>query len=110
MAEKEPPSTPMAYVSAVAPKLAEVSADVLFGDVWERSQLSKRDRSLITCAVLTALGRSEQLVGHLGRAQTNGVTREELGEMITHVAFYAGWPTAVTASRIAHELWTKDGT
>lgn len=106
MAEKTP-SSPLAHVSAVAPKLAELTADVLFGDVWERPQLSKRDRSLITCAVLTALGRSEQLVGHLGRAQTNGVTREELSEMITHVAFYAGWPTAVTASRIADELWSK---
>jgi 4-carboxymuconolactone decarboxylase len=109
MAEKVPPSSPLAHVNAVAPKLGELTADVLFGDVWERPQLSKRDRSLITCAVLTALVRSEQLVGHLGRAQTNGVTREELSEMITHVAFYAGWPTAVTASRIADELWSKEG-
>jgi 4-carboxymuconolactone decarboxylase len=80
---------------------------VLFGDVWERPQLSKRDRSLITCAVLTALYRPEQLLGHLERAAANGLTHEELGEMITHVAFYAGWPAAVTASRVADELWSK---
>jgi 4-carboxymuconolactone decarboxylase len=105
MAEK---SDPLASVRAVAPKLAELTEDVLFGDVWERPQLSKRDRSLITCAVLTALYRPEQLVNHLARAADNGVTREELGEMIAHVAFYAGWPGSVTASRVANELWSKD--
>jgi 4-carboxymuconolactone decarboxylase len=101
------PTAPLAHVRAAAPKLAELTDDVLFGDVWERPQLSKRDRSLITCAVLTALYRPEQLVGHLERAQQNGVTRDELGEMITHVAFYAGWPASVTASRVANELWSK---
>jgi 4-carboxymuconolactone decarboxylase len=108
MAEKETPPTPISHVRAVAPKLSQISDDVLFGDVWERPQLSKRDRSLITCAVLTALYRTEQLPGHVTRALANGVTREELGEMITHVAFYAGWPCSVTAARVANELWSKE--
>jgi 4-carboxymuconolactone decarboxylase len=107
MSEKESFSAPLANVRAVAPKLADLTAEVLFDDVWERPQLSKRDRSLITCAVLTALYRPEQLVGHLERAERNGVTREELSEMITHVAFYAGWPASVSAARVANEVWSK---
>jgi 4-carboxymuconolactone decarboxylase len=86
------------------PKLGELRDSVLFGDVWERPQLSKRDRSLITCAVLTALYRSDELRGHLVRAIDNGVTKEELSEMITHVTFYSGWPTGVNASRIASDV------
>jgi 4-carboxymuconolactone decarboxylase len=100
-------AVPLAAVRAVAPKLAQLTDDVLFGDVWERPQLSKRDRSLITCAVLTALYRPEQLRGHLERAQQNGVTRDELSEMITHVAFYAGWPSAVSGARVAQEVFEK---
>jgi 4-carboxymuconolactone decarboxylase len=88
----------------VTPKLAELTEDVLFGDVWERTELSKRDRSLITCAVLTALYRPIQLRGHLLRALENGVTKTELTEMITHVAFYAGWPASVTAANVASEV------
>jgi 4-carboxymuconolactone decarboxylase len=88
----------------VTPKLAELTEDVLFGDVWERAELSKRDRSLITCAVLTALYRPIQLRGHLLRALENGVTKSELTEMITHVAFYAGWPASVTAANVASEV------
>jgi 4-carboxymuconolactone decarboxylase len=99
---------PLAAVERIAPKLRELTDEVLFGDVWERPGLSKRDRSLITCAVLTALYRPEQLSGHLQRALANGVTRDEIGELITHVAFYAGWPCAVTASRVAAEAF--DGT
>jgi 4-carboxymuconolactone decarboxylase len=83
------------------PKLIELSERVLYGDVWERPGLSKRDRSLITVAALVALYRSDQLRGHLERALANGVTREEIGEVITHLAFYAGWPSAMTAARIA---------
>ncbi|WP_433802249.1 carboxymuconolactone decarboxylase family protein [Actinomycetospora sp. CA-084318] len=82
---------------ALAPKLGELTRDVVFGDVWERPELSKRDRSLITVAALVSLYRPEQLVGHLHRALDNGLTREELVEAITHLAFYAGWPSAVTA-------------
>src|SRR6188768_3968210 len=80
-----------------APKLVELTDDVLFGDVWERPGLSKRDRSLITVAALVALNRAEQLPGHLRRAIDNGVTEDELIEAITHLAFYAGWPVAMSA-------------
>lgn len=80
-----------------AVKLVQLTDDVLFNDVWERPKLSKRDRSLITVAALLALYRQEQLPGHLERALTNGVTRDELIEAITHLAFYAGWPAAHSA-------------
>ena len=81
-----------------APKLAQLSTDILFGDVWERPELSKRDRSLITVAALVALYRPEQLPFHLGRAVDNGVSRAELVEAVTHLAFYAGWPAAASAT------------
>jgi len=80
---------------------------VLFGDVWERPGLSKRDRSLITVATLTALYRSDQLRGHIRRAEENGVTRDELAELITHLAFYAGWPCAVNAAAIARGVFDE---
>jgi 4-carboxymuconolactone decarboxylase len=94
-------------VRGVVPKLVELSEKVLYADVWERSGLSKRDRSLITVAALTALYRSDQLKGHLERALANGVTREEISEVITHMAFYAGWPTAMTAARIAKGVFEE---
>ncbi|MFI1293649.1 carboxymuconolactone decarboxylase family protein [Streptomyces sp. NPDC020792] len=84
-------------LEAIAPKLVEVTNEVLFGDVWERPGLSPRDRSLVTVSVLAALYRSEQLPYHLGVALENGLSVEELSEAITHVAFYAGWPNAMTA-------------
>jgi 4-carboxymuconolactone decarboxylase len=90
-----------------APKLVQLTDQVLFGDVWERKELSKRDRSLITVAALIALNRPDQLRFHLGRAVENGVTQEELIEAITHLAFYSGWPTAITAVTIAKELFSK---
>jgi 4-carboxymuconolactone decarboxylase len=90
-----------------APKLAELTDDVLYGDVWERPQLSKRDRSLVTVAALIALYRPDQLRSHLVRARENGVTQEELIEAITHLAFYAGWPNAVTAIAVAREVFEK---
>jgi 4-carboxymuconolactone decarboxylase len=90
-----------------APKLAELTDDVLYGDVWERPELSKRDRSLVTVAALIALNRPEQLRSHLVRARENGVTQEELIETITHLAFYAGWPNAVTAINAAREVFEK---
>lgn len=80
-----------------APKLADLTDDVLFADVWERPGLPPRDRSLITVAVLVALGRDAQLPGHLHRALDNGLTRDQLAEAITHLAFYAGWPAAMSA-------------
>ena len=88
-----------------APKLAEITDDVLYGDVWERPELSKRDRSLVTVAALIALNRPDQLRSHLAIARENGVTQEELIETITHLAFYAGWPSAVTAIGVAREVF-----
>ena len=90
-----------------APKLAELTDDVLFADVWNRPELPARDRSLITVAVLTAGGNTEQLGFHLGRAIENGVTREELIEAITHVTLYAGWPKGMAAMGVAKQLFTK---
>jgi 4-carboxymuconolactone decarboxylase len=92
-------------VRGTVPKLIDLSEKVLFGDVWERPQLSKRDRSLIVCATLIATYRPEQLRGHLQRALHNGVTKEELSEVITHLAFYAGWPAAMSAANIAREVF-----
>ena len=86
------------------PKLWEIARGLLFGEIWERPQLSKRDRSLVTCAVLTALHRPDQLRYHIGLALDNGVTKDELSEMITHVAFYAGWPASVSAATVATEV------
>ena len=91
-------STSRNIMQEVSPKLAELTSDMLFGDVWERPELSKRDRSLITVANLVALYRTDQLRGHIDRALDNGVTKEEIAEVITHLAFYGGWPTAALAA------------
>jgi len=91
-----------------APKLVDLTEDVLFGDIWERPELSKRDRSLITCAALIATGKTEQMKFHFPYAIKNGVTREEIIEMITHLAFYAGWPSAMSAVTRAKELLAKE--
>lgn len=88
-----------------SPKLAQLTDDVLYGDVWERPQLSKRDRSLVTVAALIAMNRPDQLRSHFARARANGVTQEELIETITHMAFYAGWPNAVSAISVAREVF-----
>ena len=92
-------------VRDVVPDLIKYSETVLFGEVWERPGLSKRDRSLIVVATLIALGRERQLVGHLQRALDNGVTKNELSEIITHLAFYAGWPAAMTAALVAKQVF-----
>jgi len=89
-----------------APKLAELTDDVLFEDVWNRPELSARDRSLITVAVLAAGGHTQQLGFHLVRAVENGVTQGELIEAITHVTLYAGWPNGMSAMGVAKELFT----
>jgi len=91
----------------VNPKLAQLTDDVLFGDVWKRPGLSPRDRSLVTISALIAMNRPDQLRSHLQRARDNGVTEAELVEAITHLAFYAGWPSAVTASVVAKEVFQK---
>jgi 4-carboxymuconolactone decarboxylase len=88
----------------IAPKLAQLTDSVLFGDVWARPGLSPRDRSLVTVSALVAMNRPDQLRSHLALAHANGVTREELVEAITHLAFYAGWPSAVTAVGVAREV------
>lgn len=98
-------TTARTVMQEVAPKLAEITAGTLFGDVWERPGLSKRDRSLITVATLIALYRTGQLPGHIGRALDNGVTKDEIGELVTHIAFYAGVPTAAQAARIIKEVY-----
>jgi 4-carboxymuconolactone decarboxylase len=91
-------------LGVIAPKLVDLTEQVLFGDVWERPQLSKRDRSLVTCAALIATGKTEQMDFHFPTAMKNGVTREELIETITHLAFYAGWPNAMSAINRAKAL------
>ena len=85
-------------VGDIAPKLAEITDRVLFDDMWKRQQLKPSERSLITVAALVALNRVEQLPFHLKRARDNGVSKEQLSELITHLAFYAGWPAAFSAS------------
>ena len=94
-------------IGEFSPKLVELTDRVLFDDVWERKELSKRDRSMITVASLIALNRPDQLRFHLKRAVENGVTEQELIEAITHLAFYCGWPSAMTAVMIAKELFSK---
>ena len=105
MSEPKEPSVAQNLVEDFAPKLAELTDDVLFGDVWERAELSKRDRSLITVAALIANGNTEQLTGHLNRAKQNGLSETELAEVIIHLAFYAGWPRAMSAVRVARDVF-----
>jgi len=93
----------------VVPKLGELRDSVLFGDVWERPELAKRDRSLITVAILIALYRTDELRGHLARALDNGVTADELREGVLHATFYGGWPTGVNAGRVAGEVFAARG-
>ncbi|MGK3112140.1 carboxymuconolactone decarboxylase family protein [Candidatus Pantoea formicae] len=87
----------------VAPKLAELTQKVLFADIWQRSTLTPRERSLITLATLAALGRDRQLPWHLHFAVQNGLSPEELVELFTHLAFYAGWPAAVSALTVLEQ-------
>ena len=87
------------------PKMVSLTDDVLFGDIWERTELSKRERSLITVAALITGGNTEQLSGHLLRARDNGLTETELKEVITHLAFYAGWPKAMSAIAVAKRVF-----
>jgi 4-carboxymuconolactone decarboxylase len=91
----------------IAPRLTEITDDVLFDDVWQRPGLSPRDRSLITVAALVANYRTNELPFHLKKALENGVTRDEIVELITHLAFYSGWPTAGTAVGIARQVFAE---
>ena len=99
------PSAAVEKIRTMAPKLVNLTDTVLFGDVWERPGLSRRDRSLVTVAALVALYRGDQLRGHLQRALDNGVTKEEIVELITHLAFYSGWPTAMAGMSIAKDVF-----
>jgi 4-carboxymuconolactone decarboxylase len=107
MSEPKEPSVAQQLVGDFAPKLAQLTDDVLFGDVWERTELSPRDRSLVTVAALIANGNTEQLPGHLSRAKQNGLSETELAEVIIHLAFYAGWPRAMSAVRVAKDVFKK---
>ncbi len=107
MSESKELSPAQKLVGDFAPKLAELTDDVLFGDVWERAELSQRDRSLITVAALIANGNTDQLPGHLNRAKANGISETELAEVMTHLAFYAGWPRAISAILVAKDVFKK---
>jgi 4-carboxymuconolactone decarboxylase len=104
------PTGAQKLIGDFSPKLVELTDEVLFGDVWERPELSKRDRSLITVAALIAMNRPDQLRFHLGRAVENGVHKQELIEAITHLAFYSGWPNAMSAVMVAKEVLASDKT
>ena len=91
----------------IAPHMADFTVKHVYGEVWERPGLSKRDRSLITIAALMVLNQEEQLAHHMGLALDNGVTREEIGELIFHLAFYGGWPTASDAVFVAKEVFDQ---
>jgi 4-carboxymuconolactone decarboxylase len=108
MAAKSPPST-IGQVRDVFPKLGELTDKVLFGDIWERPGLSKRDRSLATVTALAVIGQSEQLRGHLWRALDNGVKKEEIVELMTHLAFYCGWANAGSAALVAKRVFEERG-
>jgi 4-carboxymuconolactone decarboxylase len=101
------PTPAQKLIGDFSPKLVEFTDKVLFGDVWERPQLSKRDRSLLTVSALIAMNRPDQLRSHLVRARENGVAQDELVEVITHLAFYAGWPSAMTAISVARDLFER---
>lgn len=103
----KPPSRAQQLMGDIAPKMADLTDKVLYGDIWERPQLSRRDRSLVTVSALVAMHRPDQLKSHLLLARQNGVTEEELVEAITHLAFYTGWPSAVSALAVAKEVFRK---
>lgn len=103
------PDTARKAFGDIAPALADYTDQVLFGEVWERPGLSPRDRSLVTVASLVSQYRSNELPFHLKKALENGVSHDELVELITHLAFYSGWPTASTALTIARRVFEEAG-
>ncbi|SAK53904.1 carboxymuconolactone decarboxylase [Caballeronia calidae] len=98
------PSSSKEKVKSVAPKLVEIIDTTVYGDVWERPELSKRERSMITVAALIGMRQTDQLRSHLEKALSNGVTAEQIGELITHLAFYAGFPASLSAALVAKPL------
>ena len=105
MSESQEQTPAQKLIGDFSPKMVSLTDDVLFGDIWERAELSKRDRSLITVAALITGGNTEQLSGHLMRAKDNGLTETELKEVIIHLAFYAGWPKAMSALTVAKQIF-----
>ncbi len=103
--DEDTPTRAQQLIGDFSPKLVSLTDDVLFGDIWARPELSPRDRSLITVAALIAGGNTEQLTGHLQRARQNGLTETELQEVIVHLAFYAGWPRAMSAVQVAKKVF-----
>ena len=106
---KEEPTNARKSFGDIAPHLAEITDKVLFGDVWDNAALSPRDRSLVTITSLISLYRTNEMPFHLKRAMDNGVTREEIVATITHLAFYAGWPPAMTALQIVRKIFDEGG-
>ncbi len=102
---KAPPSAQRNRIQPYFPALVDDTNDIIYGDLWERPGLSKRDRSLITVAALVASFRPMQLKTHVKRALDNGVTKEEIAEIVTHMAYYAGWPAAMTAAQVAVDVY-----
>lgn len=109
MTDEKKPSPAQQAFGDVFPKLADMTDQWLFGDIWERPGLKPRDRSLITVAVLTAQYRIEQLSFHLNKALDNGVTKDELVELLTHVTLYSGWPAGVSAVMLAKKVFAERG-
>jgi 4-carboxymuconolactone decarboxylase len=107
--KKEVPTHARQSFGDIAPHLAEITDKVLFGDVWEQTALSPRDRSLVTITSLISLYRTNEMPFHFKKALENGLTREEIIGTITHVAFYAGWPPAMTALQIARKVFDEAG-
>jgi 4-carboxymuconolactone decarboxylase len=99
------PSGAQRMFGEFAPGLVHLTDDVLFGEVWKRTELSAKERSLVTVACLVTNGNTEQLVFHLGLARDNGNTEQELIEALTHLAFYAGWPQAMAAMAVAKKVF-----
>lgn len=99
-----------ADMQAITPPLADYTDDVLFGDLWKRAELGLRDRSLVTVAALIAGGHTAQMTAHFNRALDNGVKPAEISAVITHLAFYAGWPRAVSAIAVAKDVFASRGT
>ena len=106
MADQQP-SAIQQTLGDFAPKLVDYTDRVLFGEVWPGPELSQRDRSIVTVTALVAGGHTEQLPFHLKRARDNGVTRDELIGIITHLAFYAGWPRAMSAINVAKQVFEQ---
>ncbi|HRY04431.1 MAG TPA: carboxymuconolactone decarboxylase family protein [Beijerinckiaceae bacterium] len=103
------PSNARKNFGDVVPALADYTDKVLFGDLWERPNLSPRDRSLVTIACLISMYRHNELPFHLKKGIENGLTRDEIAETITHLAFYGGWPVANTAIPVARKVFEETG-